>query len=63
MTSIATTTLEVVYNQKQIQLNYCRNVATIVVDIDTVAIILLVLAYLFVVGYGIYYRCRFEKEM
>lgn len=27
------------------------------------AILLLVFAYLFVVGWGVYYRCRFEKEM
>jgi hypothetical protein len=31
--------------------------------IDMAAVLLLVLAYLFVVGYGIYYRCKFEKEM
>ena len=27
------------------------------------AILLLAFAYLFVVGWGVYYRCRFEKEM
>jgi len=31
--------------------------------IDMVAVLLLVFAYLFVVGYGIYYRCKFDKEM
>jgi hypothetical protein len=31
--------------------------------IDTAAVLLLVIAYLFVVGYGIYYRCKFDKEM
>lgn len=32
-------------------------------NIDLAAVLLLVCAYLFVVGNGIYYRCRFEKEM
>lgn len=31
--------------------------------IDMIAVLLLVFAYLFVIGYGIYYRCKFEKEM
>lgn len=31
--------------------------------IDMIAIILLVFVYLFVIGYGIYYRCKFDKEM
>lgn len=31
--------------------------------IDTIAILLLVCAYLFVIGYGIYYRCKYDKEM
>lgn len=31
--------------------------------IDMIAILLLVFAYLFVIGYGIYYRCKFDKEM
>lgn len=32
-------------------------------NIDLRAILLLVFAYLFVIGYGIYYRFRLEKEM
>ncbi|MFZ7132341.1 MAG: hypothetical protein ACOWWR_08285 [Eubacteriales bacterium] len=32
-------------------------------SIDLVVILLLCLAYLFVVGYGVYYRFKFEKEM
>jgi hypothetical protein len=31
--------------------------------IDMLAVFLLVFAYLFVIGYGIYYRCKFDKEM
>ncbi|WP_040195673.1 DUF6442 family protein [Candidatus Soleaferrea massiliensis] len=31
--------------------------------IDMVAVLLLVFAYLFVQGCGIYYRCKYEKEM
>lgn len=31
--------------------------------IDMVAILMLVLSYLFVIFYGIYYRCKYEKEM
>lgn len=31
--------------------------------IDLIAILLVVFAYLFVVGYGIYYRYKFTKEM
>lgn len=31
--------------------------------VDMVAVLLLVFAYLFVIGYGIYYRCKFDKEM
>ncbi|WP_319001035.1 DUF6442 family protein [Clostridium algidicarnis] len=31
--------------------------------IDIIAILLLVFTYLFVQGYGIYYRCKYEKEM
>ncbi|GKX67582.1 DUF6442 family protein [Inconstantimicrobium mannanitabidum] len=31
--------------------------------IDMAAVLLLVSAYLFVIGYGIYYRCKFDKEM
>ncbi len=31
--------------------------------IDMAAVLLLVSAYVFVVGYGIYYRCRYDKEM
>lgn len=31
--------------------------------IDLVAVLLLVFAYLFVEGYGIYVRCKYDKEM
>ncbi len=31
--------------------------------IDMIAILLLVFAYLFVIGYSIYYRYKFDKEM
>ncbi len=31
--------------------------------IDMIVILLLVCAYLFVVGCGIYYRCKYDKEM
>lgn len=31
--------------------------------IDMIAVLLLVFAYLFVVGYGIYYRVKYDKEM
>lgn len=32
-------------------------------EIDLVALLLLVFAYLFVVGSSVYYRCKFDKEM
>lgn len=32
-------------------------------NIELRATLLLVIAYLFVIGYGVYYRCRLEKEM
>lgn len=31
--------------------------------VDFITVLLLAFAYLFVVGYGIYYRCKYEKEM
>lgn len=31
--------------------------------VDMVALLLLVFAYLLVQGYGIYYRCKYDKEM
>ena len=31
--------------------------------VDMAALLLLVFAYLFVVGYGVYYRCRLDKKM
>lgn len=31
--------------------------------VDMVAVLLLVFAYLFVQGYAIYYRCKYDKEM
>ena len=37
--------------------------AFVLMGVDLVAVLLLVFAYLFVVGYGIYYRCKFDKEM
>ena len=38
-------------------------VAFALIGVDFVAVLLLVAAYLFVVGYGIYARCKLEKEM
>ena len=38
-------------------------VAFALMGVDFVAVLLLVFAYLFVVGYGIYARCKLEKEM
>jgi len=32
-------------------------------NIDLIAVLLLAFVYLFVVGYGVYYRCKYEKEM
>lgn len=32
-------------------------------NVDLMIILLMVMAYLFVVGYGIYYRVKYEKEM
>ncbi len=32
-------------------------------NVDVVVVLLLVFAYLFVVGIGIYYRCKLEKEL
>ncbi len=34
-----------------------------IMNIDLTAILLLVAAYLFVVGYGIFYRCKYDREM
>jgi hypothetical protein len=31
--------------------------------VDMVVVLVLVFAYIFVVAYGIYYRCKFDKEM
>ena len=31
--------------------------------VDMIAVLLLVFTYLFVQGYGIYYRCKYDKEM
>ncbi len=33
------------------------------IGVDLTALLLLAASYLFVVGYGIYYRCKFDKEM
>lgn len=30
---------------------------------DMVAVLMLVFAYLFVIGYGIFYRVKYDKEM
>ena len=38
-------------------------VAFALMGVDFVAVLLLVFAYLFVVGYGVYARCKLEKEM
>lgn len=38
-------------------------VAFALMGIEIRTVLLLVFAYLFVVGYGIYFRCKFEKEM
>lgn len=31
--------------------------------VDMIAVLLLVFAYLFVMGYSVYYRCKYDKEM
>lgn len=31
--------------------------------VDVIAVLLLVFAYLFVIGYGVYYRCKYDREM
>ncbi len=31
--------------------------------VDTAAVLLLVAAYLFVIGCGVYYRCKYDREM
>ena len=33
------------------------------IGVEVIPVLLLVLAYLFVQGYAIYYRCKFEREM
>ena len=38
-------------------------VAFALMGVDFVAVLLLVFAYLFVVGYGVYARCKLEKEI
>jgi len=38
-------------------------IAYALMGIDMVAVLLLVFAYLFVIGYGIYYRFKFDREM
>lgn len=38
-------------------------IAYALMGIDLVQVLLLVFAYLFVIGYGIYYRFKFDKEM
>ena len=30
---------------------------------DMTSVLLLVFAYLFVIGYAVYYRCKYDKEM
>lgn len=34
-----------------------------IMKIDLVIVLLFVCSYLFVVGYGVFYRCKYEKEM
>jgi 4-hydroxybenzoate polyprenyltransferase len=31
--------------------------------IDRAAVLLLVSSYLFIIGYSVYYRCKYDKEM
>ena len=38
-------------------------IALALMNIDRVVVLLLVFAYLFVTGIGIYYRCKFDKEL
>ena len=38
-------------------------IAFALMGVDIAAVLLFVAAYLFVQGYAIYYRCRYEKEM
>ena len=38
-------------------------VAFALMGVDLTVVLLLVFAYLFVTGSGVYYRCRFDKEM
>ncbi|GGL65208.1 hypothetical protein [Sporolactobacillus putidus] len=38
-------------------------IAFALMGIDLAAVLLLAFAYLFVLGYGIYYRCKYDKEM
>jgi 4-hydroxybenzoate polyprenyltransferase len=35
----------------------------IFMDTDMTSVLLLVSAYLFVIGYAVYYRCKYDKEM
>ena len=37
--------------------------AFIFMDTDMTSVLLLVSAYLFVIGYAVYYRCKYDKEM
>ena len=38
-------------------------VALALMNVDLIVVLLLVFAYLFVAGIGIYYRCKYDKEM
>lgn len=38
-------------------------IAFALMDIDIILVLLLVFVYLFVAGCGIYYRCKYDKEM
>ena len=38
-------------------------IAFALMGIDVIAVLLTTFAYLFVVGYGIYYSCKYDKEM
>ena len=38
-------------------------IAFALMNVEWNVILLLVFAYLFVVGYGIFYRCKLEKEI
>lgn len=38
-------------------------VAFALMGVDMIAVLLLVFVYLFVQGYAVYFRCKYDKEM